>query len=344
MKGTYAGVLRADDPLLALLAKHISSTVADSNGRDFSFDVHHLDAAGIVYLYRERRTEIRLVAKFYGNKPVSSAGDKKIDWRGRFLQQELSSICTLHSIGFSEPPIRVVRPLGIAHEINHVLLLEHVPGHDLQSTITAIAAGKGDPTALRREIAAAARFLAQLHSRTRTAKPLDGADALSFLDKMIEAHHGLDLFSDWQRRQACEAAARWSCEIDPSSDRQALIHGDATPPHFIFDPLNGDLTVIDLERVWLGDPAKDLGCLAAELTCTLWSATGDSCASEPFREHLWNEYLRALDSDPGQTTRRAEFYEGCYQMRIARNGWIPMSLKREFIDDGLRRIAGALAS
>ena len=343
-KGRYAGVLATDDPLYERLSRHLAAARGDRGHRDYIFDVQHLDAAGVVYLYRERHTGVRIVAKFYGNKPVGSPGDGCRDLHQTFLRREFGSIRKLRSLGFAAPPIRVVRPLGIVPEVNYVLLLEHVAGDDLQDGLRSAASKRQFDGNLERKLRLIARFLAQLHSRARCSQGLDLQHAPSFLQKMIATHVGWGFVSAAQQRIADDACARWSSILSSSSDHQVLIHGDATPPHFLFKPNGAEVTVIDLERVWPGDAAKDLGCLAAEVKCAFWQATDNPTASEPYELAIRDEYSRESGDLCTTLAARAAFYEGCYQLRIARNAWIPPERKMQFIKDALARVQSAVGS
>ena len=109
-----------------------------------------------------------------------------------------------------------------------------------------------------------------------------------------------------------------------------LVRGDPTPPHFVFSET--ELAVIDLERLWPGDPAADLGCLVAELKYLFGCNGHDPWASEPYIRHLYASYLEAASADAAALTNRGRFYQGVYELRISRNGWLDAEQRRRLLD------------
>src|SRR5690606_40897980 len=68
----------------------------------------------------------------------------------------------------------------------------------------------------------------------------------------------------------------------------------------------GDLTVIDLERVWPGDAAADLGCLTAELRY-LFRCAGSRDGGR-YIDDLQAAYLAESRQPVGPLLRRSRFY------------------------------------
>jgi aminoglycoside phosphotransferase (APT) family kinase protein len=97
-----------------------------------------------------------------------------------------------------------------------------------------------------------------------------------------------------------------------------LIHGDATPTNFLFRSKQ-DLAVIDLERMWPGDSAADLGRIVAELKHLFWWYAHYRWASEPYIQHFYHSYdshLPTATSTLPAVTDRGRSYMGCDPLRI----------------------------
>jgi aminoglycoside phosphotransferase (APT) family kinase protein len=116
-----------------------------------------------------------------------------------------------------------------------------------------------------------------------------------------------------------------------------LVHGDATPTNFIFDPDDG-LTVIDLERMRLADPVYDLGFLAAELRHHFAWRILKPDAAEPFITSFFRVYSEQFP-DPGSVfdkiTHRNRFYMALGELRIARNTWLHPGHRKWLVEEAL---------
>lgn len=330
----YAGVLSPNDPLYALLANRVLSGLSDLPPDAVSFDVHHLDSAGAVFLYTERRSEIRVVVKFYGNKPLFGSRYGNEGLRRRFMWQEFNGMQRLRSLGFDRAPFQVVRPLAVEEHINYALVQEFATGIDLQTCIEG-AIDQNDLETLYDRLSLLVQFLAALHNRSQLNDTTDPANALDYLHKIVRTLASQGLLSPDQHHRAERLREMWSTSGSLRSDRLVLVHGDVTPPHFLFCPQSGHLTVIDLERVWPGDRASDLGCLAAELKHAFWARTENRWGSEPLIRHLYAQYLRETGINSAELTERGRFFQGVYQLRIARNSWIPQEQRQRLVEDAL---------
>ena len=102
---------------------------------------------------------------------------------------------------------------------------------------------------------------------------------------------------DWQalahERQA------WETRCQDFSDRQVLIHGDATPTNFLFP--NGRAVALDLERLGHGDRLWDLSWVAGELKHAWGWRTADFGGSEAAIGHFFRMYLTAAEPDAALT-------------------------------------------
>jgi aminoglycoside phosphotransferase (APT) family kinase protein len=123
-----------------------------------------------------------------------------------------------------------------------------------------------------------------------------------------------------------------------------MVHGDAMPAHFIFGD-DGQLTVIDWERLSPGDGAADLGRILAEVRYLLMCKHG--VRSDRVQMHA-DEFLKHYAERVAQgnrrlkdLSRRVKFHIGCDELRISRNAWVGPDEVRHLIDDAERLLTPA---
>lgn len=326
----YLGTLSPYDPLAPLLRRA---------GLEAPIAVYRLDHTGIAFRYESGASGLSLVGKFFGNKAPPTRHPVAPDYASMRMRQEFEALRHLRRLGLDRPPYQVVRPLAHSAAHNALLLQAYVPGQNLLPYIEG-AIREGAHHALRARLGELARFLAELHERTRHPLQVDPLPALAYLDKLIRQLSGWGHLSPAQQGSLAALRVRWAHTSLLYEAGAVLIHGDATPANFIFQE---GVTAIDLERLALGDRAADLGCVAAELKhFFLWMAQ-DEQGSEPFIEHLYESYAQQLGWAPGRLralTERARFYMGCTELRISRNGWLAPSYRQQLIEHAL----GCLAS
>lgn len=321
----FLGTVGRADPLYECL-RHVFGPPASPPAE---ISVYQLDARGAVFRYLDRASERSVVGKFYGRKIPDDVPDGPA-LRTTFMRREFANLQHLRDLGFDRSPMRVVRPLAIERDLDWVLIHEYAPGTDLLSTVemAASACGAG---ALRSRIVNVARFLAALHQRSRTNAQVDAGIPLSYLDKLIGQIAAMGLLNPSDHDRFRRVSGRWATSGLLARAPEVLVHGDATPPHFLFEADSDDLVVIDVERLWPGDAAADVGCLAAELRYLFWRA-GARGSGQQIR-WLCASYSEAGGDSSGDFMRRVHFYQGCYQLRISRNAWIAPDLKRRLVAD-----------
>lgn len=331
--------LPTDDPLYALLAEQVFAG-ALGLPTPARIEVYSLDPSATVFRYADPASGVSVVGKFYGSKWLDGAQSGERERRAELLRREWQNLLRARALGFAAGPARVARPLAFSEAINCVLVVEHVPGDDLAEAISA-AAYAGESGLLRDRLAALAGFLAELHRRASTDQPADVAQAQAYLGKLLGQLEGWQVIDPAQRAHFELLGARWAASGWLSGGRQALVHGDATPGHFIYPP-GGGIVAIDLERMRYADPAADLGCVAAELRHLLSWYRGDSWAGEPFIRQFYASYATALGLGPAEfaaLTERCRFYMGCAELRICRNSWVDLGYRRAFVAEAARCLA-----
>jgi hypothetical protein len=331
VSGWHAGVLPAHDPLHAFLTEEVLGQVLGVDCSQSLFDVFHLDTSGIVYRYADRRTGANVVGKFYGNKWIngSRTGDRGL--RALLVRREFENAARLRSLGLDCPPHSVVRPLAVSEEINFVLVEDFAPGANLDHYILQ-AAQHGQSEQLLVRLTDLAAFLADWHSRSRTGASVNMAAALEYLDRVLEHLVYWNIISAEQGGQIERLRDRWAGAPTLEQAQEALVHGDATPTHFLFDG-GGNVTAIDLERLQSGDSAVDIGCMAAELKHLFFWYTHDPWASEPYIQHLYARYACCVPQEDWLSlTTRGRFYMGCYALRICRDSWLDLDYRRRLIE------------
>ena len=129
---------------------------------------------------------------------------------------------------------------------------------------------------------------------------------------------------DYPKRVEIEeyAVRWWNKEGIFISDRETIVHGDATPTNFLFDNVN--VTAIDLESMKWADRCWDLGFIAAELKHHFMWRMGNGWAAEPFIGHfLWQYAVNYGDPHFFHViTHKLPLYMALGLLRIARNLYI----------------------
>lgn len=326
MDSRYLGVLPVGDPLHSLLVDRALPQVRACGDASCVLDVEQLSA--LAYRYRERATGAAVVVKFFGDR--RSRRDRQV----QTLYAEFTNLERLRGLGFDRSPFRVVRPLAAVPEVNAALVLESVTGPDLLAVIRERPEGE-----LLDRVETVAGFLATLHERTGTASRADARPALDYLAKVTAQLCAGGLLHPAEQAELHRLRDAWQAAGTLEDAPAVLIHGDATPRHFLFPPDEpAAVTAIDLERLGPGDPVADLGRLAAELKHLLLERTGERVASEQAIGRLYATYTRLAGIPPGEfaaVTERGRFYMGRDLLRIARNAWIDHGQRRRLVAEAL---------
>ncbi len=330
--GQYQGVLPQEHPLHGFLARDVLQGVLGLAGSAPVFDVYALADCSTLVRYVDRQTRADLVGKFYGNKWLHGRQDGEPELRTALMWREFHNLERVRALGLDAPPHCVVRPLAASEAHHCILVEEYVPGIDLDTHVReAIHSGQGGPLTAR--LTEVARFLADLHDRSRTEEGPDPQKALGSLDRYLDQLAYWNVISGAERERFERLRARWADSGLLATGRQVLVHGDATPVNFIHDGEH-NVTAIDLERLWPGDPAEDLGCLVAELKHLFFWYAHETWDSEPCIQHVYGIYksYERGGEDFGRLTTRGRFHMGCVLLRIARNSWLDLDYRRRLVE------------
>jgi aminoglycoside phosphotransferase (APT) family kinase protein len=283
-----------------------------------------------VYLITEQTKNVAVVAKIfrYSFRALAEA------WQS--AGKEYRNLSLLRKrFGMDCGPYQVVAPLGKKKELSALLVTEKAPGRMLDYYI-AEAIFEHHSDLLFGALASLARFLLKLHRNSQDDRPVPADLPQRYLSGLYEDLGGWLLTPD--DRDAIEGyAARWWDEDDLfSTDREVIVHGDATPTNFLF---NGDqVTAIDLERMKWADRCWDLGFVAAELKHHFMWRAGDKWAAEPFIGHFLWEYAANYEGERffHALTSKIPLYMALGLLRIARNTWLDEPYRRELIAEARR--------
>ena len=273
-----------------------------------------------------------VVGKFFSAYPPQASADLS-------LAREYDHYLRLPALGLGNGRGLVPRLLGRWPQRSLGLLLEAVPGPDLDHLLLR-ASVHGDPAPLFQALDQLAHLLAFFHSRPVPALPVTSQPALVYLDKLMAQllEAGMLTREDWQAL-ARERHA-WEERFQDFSDRQVLIHGDATPTNFLVP--NGRAVALDLERLRVGDRLWDLSWVAGELKHAWGWRSADFCGSEAAIRHFFRMYLTAAGLDPALTHRLVSlnpFYMALAELRIARNLYLTRDYRRELVGEARRCLA-----
>ncbi len=312
----YVGKLSYHDPLYGILKKDILPQVRHHKVHDPSFSVYRLHGSNHVYLYREERSSVELVGKFF-----------KLDHRSHeravsYMESEYHALERMRALGFNRSPHQVIRPLGCYPECNALLVEEYSHGVPFSLYIQRALEGRMD--VLFDKLRALAYFLARWHNHTVNHHPVHFDGECDYFYNIINRlkTHAVGLEADWH--YFAERIEHWRHRPEMWQDTQVFVHGDPTPANILFGQ---DLSVIaiDLERCKYTDRAFDLGRIVAELKHYFIQSRKNLSAGEDAIGHfLWEYSCHFPDRHATfkAITRRIPFYMALTLLRIAPNTWV----------------------
>ncbi len=280
-----------------------------------------------VYLFLEKQQNIMVVGKLFKH------GTTTLDQAWPSAEKEYFNLNLLrHRFGMNNDYCHVVAPLGKNRELSALLVTEKAPGKVLDYYI-AKAIYERKSQQLFDKLTSLARFFAKLHRNTESDKRVSPALPQSYLTKL------LDSLSEWSldpvERAAIEAyAARWWDRDEVwTTDREVIVHGDATTTNFVIN--RREVTGIDLEKMKWADRCWDLGFIVAELKHHFMWRMGDRWAAEPFIGHFLWQYAASYEDSQFFTilTRKIPLYMALGLLRISRNSWLDDPHRKNLINE-----------
>jgi len=288
-----------------------------------------LPSSRAVYRFSFPRGKFPVVGKFFSAYPAATPLDRGL------LQEYLNYQC-LSALGIDHGA--VPRLIGRRPEVGLGLLLEAVPGPDLDALLARACAG--DPGPLHQALARLAQLLAFFHSRPRSGGPVSPEPSRAYLEKLLGQLAGAGRLSSEAQRSLAAEADHWLALFPHFPDRRVLVHGDATPTNFLFP--DGRAVALDLERLRVADRLWDLSWVAGELKHAWGWRTGNFNAAEGAIRRFFQAYLEALPPDP-EISRRLHhlnpFYMALAELRIARNDYLSEEYRAELVAEARRCLA-----
>ena len=319
-----SGVL-AGDPL-ALAVAGLMGPEAFHRPPAGEVSLEPLPSSRAVYRLTFAQGKYPVVGKFFAAYPPRTALDQG-------LVREYDNYLRTPALGLRDGS--VPRLLGSRPEVGLGLLLEAVPGPDLDHFLARAARGDAGP--LERALARLAELLAFFHSRPRPESPVLSEPALVYLKKLLRQLGEMGLLSPEEGGALAEEGRIWQERLAASPDRQVLVHGDATPTNFLFP--DGRAVALDLERLRVGDRLWDLSWVAGELKHAWGWRAHDFLPAEDAIRHFLRAYLEAVAAEPA-TARRVyhlnPFYMALAELRIARNAYLAWDYRRELVAEARR--------
>lgn len=328
----YLGHLSPKDPLYGYMQYDILPQIGPQFGAGNispDFRVYMIEASNHVYLYEDRRSQARIIGKFFngitGRSPEAAV---------HHMEREFNNLHHLRNLGFTGYPHYIARPLGCNASLDCMLVEEFCYGKTLSSFILK-AIGEGDREPLFQKLTALAYFLAAMHNRTATGDRVDVNRDCSYFDRIMDQLKKWGYIGWNEAEEFHQLKERWREKGFMWEDNQVLVHGDVTPANVLF----GDglwVIAIDLERMKLADRVFDVGRVAAELKHFFMQYAGNKSLAEPFIGHfLWEYACHFPDRDSAfrSITRRIPFHMGMTLLRIARNSWISGNYRRQLLNE-----------
>jgi len=290
-------------------------------------EVSELSYKKPVYLFLEREKNIVVVGKCFKVESILLE-DAWLEAAKEYLNLKLLR----ERFGMSGSTDYVVAPLGRSKELSALLVTEKAPGRTLDYYI-ARAIHEQQRNELFDKLSHLARFLVKLHQISETNRIVPPDLPQAYMEKLLD-HLRKELLSPSEGAAIEQYSSRWWEEESIFvTDREVIVHGDATPTNFLFD---GNMVVgIDLEEMKWADRCWDLGFVAAELKHHFMWRMGDSWAAEPFIGHfLWEYAVNYGDTHFFSIiTRKIPLYMTMGLLRIARNNWLREHYRANLIEE-----------
>jgi thiamine kinase-like enzyme len=290
-------------------------------------EIRSLSQQKPVYLFLEKHQNIMVVGKLFKHGPLT------LEQAWPSAEKEYFNLNLLRNrFGMNNNCCHVVTPLGKNKELSALLVTEKAPGKVLDYYI-AKAVYERKSQQLFDRLTSLAKFFVKLHRNTENDRRVSPALPQSYLTKL------LDSLSKWSldpvERATIEAyAARWWDRDEVwTTDREVIVHGDATSTNFILN--HQEVTGIDLEKMKWADRCWDLGFIAAELKHHFMWRMGDSWAAEPFIGHFLWQYAASYEDSQFFTilTRKIPLYMALGLLRIARNSWLDDPHRKNLLNE-----------
>jgi aminoglycoside phosphotransferase len=296
--------------------------------RDRDLQVERLRASRPVFRFSVQGDGAGLVGKFYRDEVPTTPQD-------RSLTQEYRNYQAAPGWGLKAAGL-IPRLVGQSPGLRLGLLLEAIPGPDLDHYLLAAAYGQGKETCLQK-VGQLAELLAFFHTRPLTPLPAASEPVLAYFQKLRGQLHAQRIITPEEVAGLAEEAQAWEALLQEYPDRQVLLHGDATPTNFLFP--DGRVVALDLERLRPGDRLFDLSWVAGELRHA-WGWRGrDFGESEAVIQHFFRSYLDALPGDALLTRRIYDLnplYMALAELRIARNAYLSREYRRALVAEAQR--------
>jgi len=328
MNATYVGRLEKDDPVLSFLQHDLQQEIEGAT-QTSSYRVFKLNASNDVYMYEDRATGKKLIGKFFQTSTTQDAARADAH-----LTREFDSLCMMRETGLKGSPHNVVKPLGLNHALNALLITECFEGK-LLSAVILEAIRSGDNSELYAKLTALAYFLSQFHNRTAIGIGVDFQQDCDYMDTLIARLLAIQAIREDELGDWYGLRDSWRNQPRMWQDQQVYVHGDATPENFMFGSGLNVMT-FDLERSKRADRVFDTGRIAGELKHFFMRATGNKHAAEPFIGHFRWEYACHFpdrNSAFASITSRTPFYMGITLLRIARNSWVDHGHRHQLLSE-----------
>jgi hypothetical protein len=314
--------LSASHPLSNLLLTHLGVS------RDRSLHVKRLRASRPVFRFSVPGDGVGLVGKFFHDQVPTTPQD-------RSLEQEYRNYLAAPGWGLTDAGL-IPRLVGQSPGLRLGLLLEGIPGPDLDHYLSEAAQGRGVEACLQK-MAKLAELLAFFHTRPLPCQHVAAEPALTYFQKLRGQLQAQGLLSPEEVEALAEESRLWGIRLGAYVDRQVLLHGDATPTNFLFP--DGRVIAVDLERLRPGDRLFDLSWVAGELRHA-WGWRGrDFGESEAVIQYFFRSYLGALPGDVDLTKRiytLNPLYMALAELRIARNSYLSWEYRRDLVAEAQR--------
>jgi aminoglycoside phosphotransferase (APT) family kinase protein len=289
--------------------------------RDPDLSVLKLGGSHDVYLIDDRRSNRKFILKSFEKNGVSASRT------ARRMEKEYSRLKQADHILKHRDWVRVARPYCKSDK-GDFLVEKYISGTPLGSYIRDTMEN-GEKGKLFEKLTFLSGFLAILHKKTGKYDRISPSNIRGEVKKHArQASNGGAMTRDELKEMDRLIDQACSHKLIKSA-HASLVHGDANPSNFLYDPCS--MYVIDMESSRFMDPVYDLGMMSGELCHFAMLYGHDPHKADPFIGHLYWMYAGNFKDQLGtfiSLTKRNPLYMANSLLRIARHPFFSLEYKR----------------
>lgn len=339
MKHKQLHDLPKEDPLYAYLSNEIMPKILHyvDHAKFHVYRLHSPTRSNKVYLYEEAHTKVKFVGKFFVEKNSDSPHGYER------AKKEFDNLMILHNAHLDCTPHKIVKPIACNPDLNSLLIIDYVEGTSLCKMLRHVLSHHLSLDTLFHSLSSLAYLLATIHNKTANKIPVNFNKDCDYFTHLILQLKSAKKIDDHEEAYFLELCEEWKKRPCMWEDNQVYVHGDATPPNFIFK--EECVTAIDFERMKYADRIFDLGRIIGEIQHYFMEHKHEKESAEPLIHYFLWHYCSHFPNQKDAfiaITKRVPFQIAITLMRIARNSWIDKGYSHGLLKEAKKTLQGLI--